>query len=162
MGEEVSLLGYCPVCGDDGYTRERRPGGNDRCANGHSYPTHLRYIHPPTQAQMDAYKLGGFTRPLTTDPDRVGALAYLVPSHAKAEALLPLVTVAPQTEHDGVRVIPFGSSARTYVNRRQESFRALVVIRPREDDLIDVASFDEWVRFSIKPYTAEDAPMVYL
>lgn len=30
--------GYCPVCGGKGRFRERRPGGNDICENGHEYP----------------------------------------------------------------------------------------------------------------------------
>lgn len=30
--------GYCPHCGLPGYTRERRPNGNDRCEGGHVYP----------------------------------------------------------------------------------------------------------------------------
>lgn len=31
--------GICPVCGAQGKTRERRPGGNDTCENGHVYPS---------------------------------------------------------------------------------------------------------------------------
>ena len=31
--------GYCPTCGGLGRSRERRPGGNDRCENGHTYPS---------------------------------------------------------------------------------------------------------------------------
>lgn len=29
--------GFCPTCEAPGIDRERRLGGNDRCANGHSY-----------------------------------------------------------------------------------------------------------------------------
>lgn len=29
--------GYCPLCGAVGVERERRPNGNDKCANGHVY-----------------------------------------------------------------------------------------------------------------------------
>ena len=36
---EEPLYGYCPVCGAVGEKRERRPGGNDTCANGHTYPS---------------------------------------------------------------------------------------------------------------------------
>ncbi|UTC29570.1 hypothetical protein BAMBUS_05120 [Brevundimonas phage vB_BpoS-Bambus] len=158
----MSLLGYCPVCGDGGHARERRPGGNDRCGNGHVYPTHLRFLHPPTQAQMDAYKLGGFTRPIATHPERVGALAFAVASHAQAEALIPLVTSFPTEANDGVRVIPYGAKGMTYVGRRQENFRALVVIPPREGDLITREAFDEWLRDSINCYVAPGAPTVIL
>lgn len=31
--------GYCPKCGAAGYSRERRPDGNDRCPNDHMYPS---------------------------------------------------------------------------------------------------------------------------
>lgn len=31
--------GYCPVCGAEGISRERRVNGNDRCQNGHVYPS---------------------------------------------------------------------------------------------------------------------------
>jgi hypothetical protein len=31
--------GYCPQCGAPGKSRERRLGGNDECANGHTYPS---------------------------------------------------------------------------------------------------------------------------
>lgn len=31
--------GLCPICHEPGITRERRIGGNDKCANGHEYPS---------------------------------------------------------------------------------------------------------------------------
>jgi hypothetical protein len=34
-----SAYGYCPKCGAKGVTRERRPNGDDRCENGHKYPS---------------------------------------------------------------------------------------------------------------------------
>ena len=37
--EPVSVYGYCPECGAKGVMRERRPNGNDKCANGHTYPS---------------------------------------------------------------------------------------------------------------------------
>jgi hypothetical protein len=32
-------FGYCPQCGAPGQTRERRLYGNDKCGNGHIYPS---------------------------------------------------------------------------------------------------------------------------
>lgn len=32
-------FGYCPICGAPGTSRECRPNSNDRCANGHEYPS---------------------------------------------------------------------------------------------------------------------------
>ena len=37
--EPVAVYGYCPECGAEGVARERRPDGNDCCANGHTYPS---------------------------------------------------------------------------------------------------------------------------
>jgi hypothetical protein len=31
--------GYCPICNDIGSVREKRPNGNDRCIQGHTYPS---------------------------------------------------------------------------------------------------------------------------
>lgn len=31
--------GWCPKCGATGTTRERRPNGDDICADGHKYPS---------------------------------------------------------------------------------------------------------------------------
>jgi hypothetical protein len=37
--EPMAVYGYCPQCGAKGVMRERRPNGNDKCANGHTYPS---------------------------------------------------------------------------------------------------------------------------
>jgi hypothetical protein len=37
--EPVAVYGYCPECGAKGVMRERRPNGDDKCANGHTYPS---------------------------------------------------------------------------------------------------------------------------
>ncbi len=31
--------GYCPECSANGEVRERRLNGNDKCSNGHTYPS---------------------------------------------------------------------------------------------------------------------------
>ena len=36
---KFSAYGYCPKCGAEGVTRERRLDGNDMCFNGHTYPS---------------------------------------------------------------------------------------------------------------------------
>lgn len=33
------LYGYCPICLSHGIIRERHPGGNDKCSEGHTYPS---------------------------------------------------------------------------------------------------------------------------
>ena len=44
--EPVAVYGYCPECGAKGVMRERRPDGNDKCANGHTYQS-CKATHPP-------------------------------------------------------------------------------------------------------------------
>ena len=39
LQEDKPVYGYCPRCGGRGYSRERRPNGNDKCVNGHTYPS---------------------------------------------------------------------------------------------------------------------------
>jgi hypothetical protein len=44
--EPVGVYGHCPICGAKGVTRERRPDGDDRCANGHTYKS-MHATTPP-------------------------------------------------------------------------------------------------------------------
>lgn len=44
---DPSPYGYCPICGAPGVERERRKDGNDRCANGHEYPSREAVGKPP-------------------------------------------------------------------------------------------------------------------
>jgi hypothetical protein len=37
--KKVVGYGFCPQCGAKGVSRERRINGNDKCENGHSYPS---------------------------------------------------------------------------------------------------------------------------
>ena len=47
----VAVYGYCPQCGAKGVMRERRPNGNDKCANGHTYPSSTST--PPQRTWVD-------------------------------------------------------------------------------------------------------------
>lgn len=38
-GEDAAPYGYCPRCDAKGVNRERRINGNDKCENGHCYPS---------------------------------------------------------------------------------------------------------------------------
>ena len=49
--EPVAVYGYCPECGAKGVMRERRPNGNDKCANGHTYPSSTSI--PPQRTWVD-------------------------------------------------------------------------------------------------------------
>jgi hypothetical protein len=48
--EPVAVYGYCPTCGAKGVMRERRPNGNDKCANGHTYPS-SKATTPPQRTE---------------------------------------------------------------------------------------------------------------
>lgn len=41
-----SSYGYCPECNAKGEVRERRIGGNDKCTNGHTYPSKSSLVAP--------------------------------------------------------------------------------------------------------------------
>lgn len=48
--------GYCPECGAPGETRQRCPGGNDHCANGHCYPS-LSALNPEGRKRLQTLRL---------------------------------------------------------------------------------------------------------
>jgi hypothetical protein len=48
--ELVAVYGYCPECGAKGVARERRPDGNDKCVNGHTYQS-CKATHPPQRTE---------------------------------------------------------------------------------------------------------------
>ncbi|MEN9785518.1 MAG: hypothetical protein RLZZ299_782 [Pseudomonadota bacterium] len=52
----MSAYGYCPRCGGLGMSRERRQNGNDRCENGHGYPSVSAVANPllPVSADITA------------------------------------------------------------------------------------------------------------
>lgn len=51
-----AILGHCPTCGAKGVMREKRPNGNDKCANGHTYPsTKAKYDIDHIDLMMDEF-----------------------------------------------------------------------------------------------------------
>ena len=52
----VAVYGYCPVCGGAGVMRERRPNGDDKCTNGHKYPSSKALAQP--EQEPVAYTTG--------------------------------------------------------------------------------------------------------
>lgn len=50
----VAVYGYCPECGGAGVMRERRPNGDDKCTNGHKYPSAKALAEPPLQVEQPA------------------------------------------------------------------------------------------------------------
>ena len=39
LWRDYAPYGFCPNCRAKGFSRERRPDGNDKCVNGHVYPS---------------------------------------------------------------------------------------------------------------------------
>jgi hypothetical protein len=44
-------LGFCPICGAPGRSREKRPNGDDLCEAGHSYPSSSALPAKPVDAE---------------------------------------------------------------------------------------------------------------
>jgi HK97 family phage portal protein len=67
-----SVYGYCPRCGAPGVTRERRPDGNDRCSNGHTYPSRQR-LNSPKPVDLSPFRallVRAFARQLHVEADK--------------------------------------------------------------------------------------------
>lgn len=43
---QASPYGKCPICGENGESREKRPNGNDKCVRGHTYKSCLAITEP--------------------------------------------------------------------------------------------------------------------
>lgn len=80
----TNSYGYCPLCGAPTVEHDRRPGGNNICANGHSYPA-ADAVLEPIAADLGPGKMGVEMRVLevvqphtlgrTVALTRLGALA---------------------------------------------------------------------------------------
>ena len=51
--------GFCPVCGEPGNERERRPDGNDTCVNEHTYPSRNALKEKPKSDLLPCPFCGG-------------------------------------------------------------------------------------------------------
>lgn len=49
----VAVYGYCPECGGAGVMRERRPNGDDKCTNGHKYPSSKALAEQPVHQHIE-------------------------------------------------------------------------------------------------------------
>ena len=79
----VAVYGYCPVCGGAGVMRERRPNGDDKCTNGHKYPSSKALAQPEQEpvAWMGAHD---HTDLYYRKPPQVDVVPlYTVPPHRK-------------------------------------------------------------------------------
>lgn len=50
----TEVYGRCPECLGIGVSRERRPDGNDTCANGHMYPSRDAITRPAASERRDS------------------------------------------------------------------------------------------------------------
>ena len=65
--EREAPYGYCPECGAPGVTRERRPDGDDKCSNGHRYPSRSAHASLPIQPAAQADCVGCEGKPSATN-----------------------------------------------------------------------------------------------
>jgi hypothetical protein len=56
VNKEERHYGFCPECGANGAIRERRMDGNDKCANGHTYPSKSALTEKIKTAVTEAQK----------------------------------------------------------------------------------------------------------
>lgn len=106
-----SLYGKCPQCGAEGVERERRPNGNDKCANGHTYPSRSAVVdNKPHRDQTpvewlrktrDALESGGKAEPI-------------ILKHAAA--LMELVEAANLVKWRGIRWTECDETFRELLN----------------------------------------------
>jgi hypothetical protein len=59
MNNKLVPYGYCPICHAKGLSRERRPNGNDKCINGHTYPSSSSMLEasPQVDAEIVGYRI---------------------------------------------------------------------------------------------------------
>lgn len=62
------MHGRCPYCRAEVVSRERRPDGNDTCAQGHCYPSRLTV---PPDAPVEVSNLGPGVIHITCQADRI-------------------------------------------------------------------------------------------
>jgi hypothetical protein len=65
----TSALGACPYCGSPGQWREKRPNGNDGCANGHVYASAEAVQNCPIAVELHSFCVKhGMTTPVYECP----------------------------------------------------------------------------------------------
>ena len=57
MTDTPAPYGFCPICGGLGRSRERRVNGDDRCENGHTYPSSKSVASTLTPVPSEAEQL---------------------------------------------------------------------------------------------------------
>lgn len=77
--------GYCPTCGGLGLSRERRPNGNDRCENGHEYPSRSSVTSTLTfspaeseDLRLEVQRLRSINERLESQIDGAGLVGFAV------------------------------------------------------------------------------------
>lgn len=89
--EREAPYGYCPECSAPGVMRERRPNGDDKCSNGHRYPSRTarasltapQQATPASAPQSLLMRLAGIAAECS-DPDTTDALDALIAATQQA------------------------------------------------------------------------------
>jgi cytidyltransferase-like protein len=81
----MGVYDYCPICGEEGVQRERRPNGNDTCKNGHVYPSADRIKKSPVPKIVCGIVSGYF------NPIHQGHLNLLRTAKSQCDVLFVIV-----------------------------------------------------------------------
>lgn len=120
--------GYCPKCGAEGYSRERRPGGNDKCAKGHTYPS--------AQATATPSPVPMFKEPGTSTSDSAKAAEELLDPEPPREQVVavgdpnPILNDVAQAHYllGDVRTAVAQTVAQVYPDRAGEPVMAFSIL----------------------------------
>ena len=90
----LAPYGYCPECGKPGKSRERRPNGNDRCPDGHCYPSAAAKSAPLTAPAADTPTEAAEERAIPPDPLESETIAGLPSQELPPSAPLTVIKSA--------------------------------------------------------------------
>lgn len=118
-----TIYGYCPQCGAIGLSRERRPNGNDKCANGHTYPSGKALSQPkePVLCEFDKFHKEAFeTRIKQLEINNV----KLVEALTLADKVLSLIMIDEAYHEERANI-------DTIYTMRNDSFKLTKAVLPK-------------------------------
>ncbi|AFU87934.1 hypothetical protein CcrColossus_gp064 [Caulobacter phage CcrColossus] len=154
--------GYCPICGDHGVARQRRPNGDDTCVNNHTYPSKTALPMQPLTTRPQATQTEWMAGLSESYPELfAGPLAIAVSSQHEADALREMLNGAKGPADQGIMVIPFGGSVLSFSPGGTALLRGYVSIPPNGGPITRQA-FEAWIEKAIAPYLAPNASRLVL
>lgn len=159
--------GFCPICGSKGVMRERRPNGNDKCANGHSYkssdsqdkPEPKREESGTIPMQNVAFDHREEVKFQFEQSASRSALELVVsdfnPSHDSAVGRIKLLTAALITECEKLRDRPLLPEGMPEVPDVPAHNRNKTLRKAARWAAIAISQYEEAAMFAVKAITAK-------